>query len=78
MDVAAKDALLVRSTVDMAHSLDLKVTAEGVETAATLTLLTAMGCDMAQGFYIAKPLPAADLISLLEAQNGLSQPAKRA
>jgi EAL domain-containing protein (putative c-di-GMP-specific phosphodiesterase class I)/GGDEF domain-containing protein len=67
MDVTSKDALLVRSTVDMAHSLDLKVTAEGVETAATLALLTAMGCDLAQGYYIAKPLAAADLIALLDA-----------
>jgi EAL domain-containing protein (putative c-di-GMP-specific phosphodiesterase class I)/GGDEF domain-containing protein len=66
MDVTAKDALLVRSTVDMAHSLDLKVTAEGVETPATLALLTGMGCDMAQGYYIAKPMAAADLMRLLD------------
>ncbi|MHB8283625.1 MAG: putative bifunctional diguanylate cyclase/phosphodiesterase [Caulobacteraceae bacterium] len=69
MDVTAKDALLVRSTVDMAHSLDLKVTAEGVETPATLALLTAMGCDMAQGYHIAKPMAAVDLMSLLGASD---------
>jgi EAL domain-containing protein (putative c-di-GMP-specific phosphodiesterase class I)/GGDEF domain-containing protein len=74
MDVTAKDALLVRSTVDMAHSLDLKVTAEGVETPATLALLTGMGCDMAQGYYIAKPMASADLMQLLSSPLDAASP----
>ncbi len=61
-----KDALLVRSTVDLAHSLGMKVTAEGVETAMVQALLTAMGCDMAQGYFIARPMPAADLAAFLQ------------
>ena len=67
MDVTAKDALLVRSTIDMAHSLGLKVTAEGVETAATQALLAGMGCDLAQGYFIAKPMPLPDLERFLDA-----------
>ncbi|MGZ3275093.1 MAG: putative bifunctional diguanylate cyclase/phosphodiesterase [Caulobacteraceae bacterium] len=61
-----KDALLVRSTVDLAHSLGLKVTAEGVETAMAQALLTAMGCDMAQGYYIARPMSLADFCAFLQ------------
>jgi EAL domain-containing protein (putative c-di-GMP-specific phosphodiesterase class I)/GGDEF domain-containing protein len=52
-----KDALLVKSTVDLAHSLGLKLVAEGVETAEVLAVLTAMGCDVAQGYHVARPMP---------------------
>lgn len=62
-----RDALLVKSTIDLAHSLGLKVTAEGVETAPALALLGTMGCDLAQGYLIGKPMPAADLIAALNA-----------
>ncbi|CAL4866504.1 hypothetical protein MMA231_00746 [Asticcacaulis sp. MM231] len=60
-----RDALLVRSTIDLAHGLGMKVTAEGVETAASFTLLQAMGCDIAQGYGIAKPMPFGDLVLFL-------------
>ena len=60
-----KDALLVRSTVDLAHSLGLKVTAEGVETAMVQALLTAMGCDLAQGYFIARPMAVGDMVEFL-------------
>ncbi len=60
-----KDALLVRSTIDLAHSLGLKVTAEGVETAVALTLLTGMSCDLAQGYFIARPMPLKELLTFL-------------
>lgn len=60
-----RDALIVRSTIDLAHSLGLKVTAEGVETADGFSLLSAMGCDLAQGYLIAKPLPLKDLLTFL-------------
>lgn len=73
MDVTARDAILVRSTIDMAHGLGLKVTAEGVETAATQALLAGMGCDMAQGYFIAKPMALAQLQAFLTAsQIGLT------
>ncbi|ESQ81721.1 hypothetical protein AEAC466_20720 [Asticcacaulis sp. AC466] len=60
-----RDALLVRSTIDLAHGLGMKVTAEGVETAASFTLLQSMGCDIAQGYGIAKPMPFGELVLFL-------------
>jgi diguanylate cyclase (GGDEF)-like protein/PAS domain S-box-containing protein len=51
------DEVIVRSTISMAHSLGLKVVAEGVEDAASLHLLEQLDCDLAQGYYLARPLP---------------------
>ena len=55
-----RDALLVKSTIDLAHSVGMKVTAEGVETVAVYSLLASMGCDIAQGYLVARPMPFAD------------------
>jgi EAL domain-containing protein (putative c-di-GMP-specific phosphodiesterase class I) len=63
---SSRDALLVKSTIDLAHSLGLKVTAEGVETPAALALLSGMGCDLAQGYLIGRPMPLEDLGRFLE------------
>ncbi|MDQ0463862.1 EAL domain-containing protein (putative c-di-GMP-specific phosphodiesterase class I)/GGDEF domain-containing protein [Caulobacter ginsengisoli] len=63
-----RDALLVKSTIDLAHSLGLKVTAEGIETPEVLAMLTGMGCDLAQGYLIAKPMPLAELIGFLDSE----------
>ena len=60
-----RDALLVKSTIDLAHSLGLKVTAEGVETSEALAVLQAMGCDMAQGYFIGRPMPVADFVTFM-------------
>lgn len=60
-----RDPLIVRSTVDLAHALDMSVTAEGVEDAATLALLRLMGCDRAQGFHISAPLCLYDMLAYL-------------
>ena len=57
-----KDANIVKAAVDLAHNLGLKIVAEGVEDEKTLDLLSAMGCDYAQGYYIAKPMPFNDLV----------------
>jgi len=51
-----RDPLIVRSTIDLAHALDMEVTAEGVETQAALALLTVMGCDMVQGYLLSRPI----------------------
>lgn len=67
-----RDALLVKSTIDLAHSLGLRVTAEGVETEAALAALAAMGCDMAQGYLIARPMPEAAFLHFL----GATEPAQ--
>ena len=53
----SKDSeLIVKSIIDLAHGLGLTVTAEGVETAEQLILLRDLGCDVAQGFFVARPL----------------------
>jgi diguanylate cyclase (GGDEF)-like protein len=54
-------AVIVRSTIELAHSLGLKVVAEGVENAALWQHLNALGCDVAQGYYISAPIPADQL-----------------
>lgn len=66
LDQSARDGLLVKSTIDLAHGLGLKVTAEGVETPTALALLRGMGCDMAQGYLIGRPMPLVALIQRLE------------
>jgi diguanylate cyclase (GGDEF)-like protein len=59
------DAVLVRSTIELGHSLGLRVVAEGVEDQASLELLALFGCDYAQGFHIGRPTsPAAVLAAL--------------
>ena len=52
------DEIIVRSTIELAHNMGLKVTAEGVESEAVLERLRALGCDLAQGYLISKPIPA--------------------
>jgi EAL domain-containing protein (putative c-di-GMP-specific phosphodiesterase class I) len=55
------DAFIVRSTIDLGRNLGLQVVAEGVETADVWDHLQRLGCDVAQGYYLSRPLPAADL-----------------
>jgi len=62
-----EDTAIVRSTADLAHNLGLTVVAEGVEDQWTLDLLGTFGCDQAQGYHIAMPMPSADLIGWLGA-----------
>ncbi|MNW10764.1 Phytochrome-like protein cph2 [compost metagenome] len=56
---------IVKTIISLAHSLDLKVIAEGVESMAQLDLLNTYGCDEVQGFYFSKPVPADELACLL-------------
>ncbi|HVK55700.1 MAG TPA: EAL domain-containing protein [Burkholderiales bacterium] len=56
-----EDAIIVRSTIELAHNMGLKVVAEGVETQAILDMLREMHCDIAQGYLLSKPIPPADL-----------------
>jgi diguanylate cyclase (GGDEF)-like protein len=62
-----RNAAIVRSTVRLAHDLELETTAEGVETEPVLELLRSFGCDMAQGFLMARPMPVDQLLAWLEA-----------
>ncbi|HLG08802.1 MAG TPA: bifunctional diguanylate cyclase/phosphodiesterase [Gaiellaceae bacterium] len=62
---SATDAALVHGMVDIGHALGLSVVAEGVETRAAWNVLTDWGCDFAQGFYVAGPRPANELVDWL-------------
>ena len=59
------DATIVRTIIEMAHSLGFTVVAEGVETEEQATFLRLLRCEQAQGFLFAKPMPAAELVKLL-------------
>lgn len=63
-----RDPLIVRSTIDLAHALEMEVVAEGVETPATLALLSVMGCDMVQGYLISRPIGLESLRRFLDDQ----------
>ena len=56
---------IVRATIGLAHALDFKVVAEGIEDAETLDLVRSFGCDQAQGFHLARPVGAAEVLRLL-------------
>lgn len=60
-----RDPMIVRSTIDLAHALGLRVTAEGVDDPTKMALLKVMGCDLLQGFHIARPMPLTDLIDFM-------------
>jgi len=52
------DEIIVRSTIDLGHNMGLKVVAEGVETEAVMLQLGALKCDLVQGYYVSRPMPA--------------------
>jgi EAL domain-containing protein (putative c-di-GMP-specific phosphodiesterase class I) len=61
-----QDAIIVRSTIDLAHNLKLQVIAEGVEDEATLKMLHQMGCDQIQGYQISRPYAWNDIAQWLK------------
>ena len=65
MDREEQHARIVRSTIDLGRNLCLSVVAEGVESAEVWERLVELGCDSAQGYFLAKPLPAAELTAWL-------------
>jgi EAL domain-containing protein (putative c-di-GMP-specific phosphodiesterase class I)/GGDEF domain-containing protein len=66
------DAILVRSTIELAHELGLKVVAEGVEDQACLEFLAACGCDYAQGWLVSKPVPLPAFIEFVGSKTVLA------
>ncbi|MCA1824341.1 MAG: putative bifunctional diguanylate cyclase/phosphodiesterase [Mycobacteriales bacterium] len=65
MDLDDDDATIVRSTIELAQGLGLRVVAEGVETAEIWRQLQKLGCDTAQGYYLSRPLASDDLVTWL-------------
>ena len=74
MEQDENDAVIVRSTIDLAHNLGLKVLAEGVETEGALNLLDVLGCDSAQGFHISRPVPESVLLAWMQDWQGKNDP----
>jgi EAL domain-containing protein (putative c-di-GMP-specific phosphodiesterase class I) len=66
-DIAEReqDRVIVRTTIDMCHSLGYTVVAEGVEDEETLSLLHDMGCDLVQGYFLTRPLPFNEMVDWL-------------
>lgn len=58
METNEDDSIIVRSTIDLAHNMGLKVIAEGVENEVVWNMLQSMGCDLVQGYYVSRPLTA--------------------
>jgi diguanylate cyclase (GGDEF)-like protein len=69
MEAGSDDAMIVRSTVDLAHNLGIIVVAEGVETADAWNTLRDLRCDFAQGYHMGKPMPVAELPAWIQAWN---------
>jgi diguanylate cyclase (GGDEF)-like protein len=67
------DLQVVRSTIELAHHLGLRVVAEGIEDARSLALLQLHGCDLAQGFHLGRPVPADTMLDQLR-QRGIALP----
>ena len=68
------NAVIIRSTIELGHNMGLKVVAEGVETEGALRQLQAMGCDLAQGFLMSRPLPADDLVKWMRESSWVATP----
>ncbi len=62
-------ASIVKAIITLAHSLELRVVAEGVETRAQYVYLNAVSCDEAQGFFLSEPLPADEVIEYIASKN---------
>ena len=70
-----KDAqVIVRAVIGLAHNLGLKTVAEGVETCTQFDFLADIGCELAQGYLLAKPMAAADLPAFLASWTGSPKP----
>jgi diguanylate cyclase (GGDEF)-like protein len=69
MSTSPGDALIVRATIDLGRNLGLRVVAEGVESESIWNRLAEKGCDVAQGYYVHRPVPAAELTPWLRAAN---------
>ncbi|GIJ44465.1 hypothetical protein Val02_13510 [Virgisporangium aliadipatigenens] len=65
ISVDHRDRAVVRSAVQLGHALDLEVVAEGVEDGETMAHLTKEGCNIVQGYYVSRPLPADEFLAWL-------------
>jgi diguanylate cyclase (GGDEF)-like protein len=69
MEKDADDTKIVRSTIDLGHNMGLRVVAEGVENLAIMQLLTELGCDQAQGYFMSRPIHVDQIFSWVQTWN---------
>ena len=68
---------IVRTTIELAHNMDLSVVAEGIEDEDTLRQLSYLGCEEAQGYFMSKPVSSVDLLRWLENRKPVSYTDRR-
>ena len=73
MHDSSDDAIIVRAVIDLGHNLGLHTVAEGIEDLDTCEHLTELGCDSAQGYFLAGPMPAAEFDSWLRLRTASSR-----
>ena len=66
LGIEPRDTAITEAIVAMSQALSLRVVGEGVETATQLAELSRLGCDLAQGFYFSRPVPAAEITRMLD------------
>ena len=71
MRLTTKGRFAVTAMIDLAHSIDLKVVAEGVETEDQLAFLKQSGCNQIQGYLLGKPMSADNLLRLIAERAGV-------
>jgi diguanylate cyclase len=73
LEAQSDDDLIVRLTINLAHAMNLKVVAEGVEVLSSWDVLSRLGCDLIQGYFISKPLPLHEFTAWMQARTPSSQ-----
>ena len=76
LETSERDRLIVGSVVELAHRLGMRAVAEGVESRRAMDELEAVGCDLVQGFHLARPMPGADLALWMHARGLAPRPAE--
>jgi EAL domain-containing protein (putative c-di-GMP-specific phosphodiesterase class I) len=77
MTDSEEDANIVRSTIQLGHSLKLRVIAEGIETPEHLEELTDFGCDVAQGFHLSRPIPPDQIVAWIRTNEATTSAGRR-
>ena len=78
LEAHSDDDLIVRSTINLGHAMNLKVVAEGVELISSWDALGRLGCDLIQGYFISKPLPVQEFTAWMRARPPSSQASNHA
>lgn len=72
-DESPKSRSIIKAIVDLAHGIGISIVCEGVETDEQVRFLRSVGCDVAQGYYYAKPMPMNEFEKMLDGRIGITQ-----